>query len=202
MSNCKGGGIGEGDYDIALKAARKEFVRLGIFSIAGMEPHDFASEAVILSQRWGGSTYVGRRAKLLVIEKLRSETGMRLASKSKARFVNTENFDTFASRKITDIDHRDLEELLSILKIPERLKDMVRMKVNFQFSNQQIASFFEMSESRVSQYMGYWSHYILSEMKERSEKSGINWVKRIKPRAIPNCMHKKPNKPKDLDLAQ
>jgi hypothetical protein len=200
MSTCNGG-IGEGDYAIALRTARREFIRLGIVSIGGMEPHDIAVEAVILSQRWGGSTYIRRRAKLLVIEKLRHETGMRLVSKTRARIVQTESFNGFESKRITDISHEDLEELLATIKIPELLKDMIRMKVHFQFSNQQVASFFGMSESRTSQYIGYWSHHILEVMKERSIKSGINWVKNIKPRAIPQCMNKNKNKSKDLSLA-
>lgn len=197
MSTCSYD-IKEGDYDIALKSARREFIRLGISSVGGMEPHDIAVEAIMLSQKWGGSSYVGRRAKLLVIEKLRYETGARLASGNRARFIQTENFSEFHSKQMSDISHDDLEELLSIVRIPDLLKDMIRMKVYFQFSSQQIASFFEISESRVSQYIGYWSHYVLDFMRERSVKSGINWTKKIKPRAIQQCMHKKKNKSKDL----
>lgn len=124
-----------------------------------------------------------------------------LVSKTRARIVQTESFNGFESKRITDISHEDLEELLATIKIPELLKDMIRMKVHFQFSNQQVASFFGMSESRTSQYIGYWSHHILEVMKERSIKSGINWVKNIKPRAIPQCMNKNKNKSKDLSLA-
>jgi hypothetical protein len=174
--------IGKDDYSKALAASKREMMRLRVFSIEGMEAHDFAVEAVLLSQRWGGSSFVSRRAKLLVLERFRFETGARLVSKNRPRLLQCDRFN-FAAKPEISHAHEDLEELLSTLSIPERMKDIIRCKVHMNMKNFEIAKRLELEPASISQYIGEWSHAVTRMLNQRSESSGVFYTKNIRPRA-------------------
>lgn len=169
------------DYALAFNAAKREMCRLRVWSIAGMEAHDFAVEAMMLSSRWGGRKYLARRAKLLVLEKLRDETGARLSSGSKPRMLSCEHINLLANKR-TETDHGDFEELLEFVSLPDKLKNIIRCKVHRDMKNKDIASLLGVRESSVSQYIGDWSDIVASIVDKRMEKYGIDFTSKLKRR--------------------
>lgn len=169
------------DYNLALNAAKREMCRLHVWSIAGMEAHDFAVETLILSSRWGGRKYIARRAKLLVLEKFRDETGARLSSKFKPRMISSDHMNLFSQNK-QESNNKDFDELLEFVNLPDKLKNILRCKVHREMKNKDIASLLGIRESSVSQYIGDWSEIVANIVDKRMEKCGINLTAKIKRR--------------------
>jgi len=189
--------ICEKNYQVALGSARREMCRLKVFSVAGMEAHDFAIEAVLLSMKWGGSKYVARRAKLLVLEKFRHETGARRVSSSRRRVIQSDSMN-FEANPERDHSHKDFEELLEVIEIPDRLKDIVRRKVHHGMKNNTISRHYEIHESSLSQYIGDWSDVVIDIVSRRMSRFGIDITSKIRKRRV-RCRIRGPRMRKKTD---
>lgn len=176
------------DYEVALRAARQELCRLHVFSIGGMEAHDFAVEAVMASMRWGGSKWVARRAKLIVLDKLRTETGIRRVPSSRGQHIQCDYLDSYSKKEI-DHSNKDLEELLDSSSLPTRLKDIVRMKINLGLKDKQVAERLGIRASSLSQYLSEWSEHVKDFVDHRTRPFGIALTRNLKKRTARSKIH-------------
>lgn len=173
----------QSDYWVAFNAAKKQMNQMGIASVEAMEPHDFAIEAIMLSQRWGGRSYLARRAKLLVLEKFRKETGTKKGSVKRHRNMSLGSLEVIQNVK-ESCSKSDVEEIMDALNIPDRLKNMIFLKACDGLSNKQVGEVLGMKETSVSEYFGRWSCKLIPKIEKMSEKHGYDLLRSCKKRSV------------------
>ncbi len=164
------------DYDTALSAVSKYLKRIGVKQIDGMEAHDFAVEAIMQSARWGGRDFIRRRAKLVVIEKIRDSTGSRRTINAqkkcrKAQVLNGLSFESFYLENNID---KEVEELLESLEIPEDLKHIIYLRVFKNMTLKQIGFATGVSESGICGRIKKWKEKLKEAVKIKMNDKGRN----------------------------
>jgi len=164
------------DYDTALSAVSKYLKRIGVKQIDGMEAHDFAVEAIMQSARWGGREFIRRRAKLVVIEKIRDSTGSRRTINAqkkwrKAQVLNGLSFESFYLENNID---KEVEELLESLEIPEDLKHIIYLRVFKNMTLKQIGFATGVSESGICGRIKKWKEKLKEAVKIKMNDKGRN----------------------------
>ncbi len=167
------------DYSLALSIASRELVRLRRQSIEGMEAHDFAVESIMLCHRWGGKKLIPFRTKRLILEKLRSETGLR--RKNHVNFIQSDGLNIESKKEYSNTD---FEEMLSLIKVPSQMKSIIKMRVYSGMSFTEISKILSMSTSGLSTYVGYWSNIVCDYLRKQDEKEGTCLVRQIKKRKV------------------
>ncbi len=173
--------VTESDYKKSLAAVKRQMYLMRVSSIGCLDAHDIAIEAVMNAKKWGGMSFVPRRAKLLVIEKMRNHTGLRRSKSKGPQEVKMDRLDFFA--KPHSDEKRDLEELLHVLSIPEKLRNMVRMKVLQGMRNKEISAIMGVKESEISRFFGEWAHPVKEMLENRAAKQGIRINAKIRNRS-------------------
>lgn len=167
------------DYSLALNVASRELFRLRRHSIQGMEAHDFAVESIMLCHRWGGKKLIPFRTKRLILDKLRSETGLR--RKNHINFIQSDEFNV-ASKP--EESNTDFEEMLALIKVPSQMKSIIKMRVYNKMSFSEIGKILSMSSSGISTYVGCWSNTICDFLKKQDKKNETCSVKNVKKRKV------------------
>jgi hypothetical protein len=173
------------DYSLALSIASRELIKLRRQSIEGMEAHDFAVESIMLCHRGGGKALIPFRTKRLILEKLRSETGLR--RKNHINFIQSDGLN-ISSKK--EYSNSDFEEMLSLIKVPSQMKSIIKMRVYSKMSFAEIGRVLSMSASGLSTYVGYWSSTVCDFLNEQDIKNGTCSLKKVKKRKVSNFKKK------------
>lgn len=163
--------LSQSDYKLALNSAKKYLTKINMLSIDGMEAHDFAVEALIQSQRWGGKKFIARRTKLIIIEKIRSTIGSRKKNKNPKQ-INLEKWDM---PLYLNCDEKDIDELINSMEIPEEIKTMINLRIKKGLNLRQIGKFMDMPNSTVSHQFKLWGVNIKNIIEERNKKDRITF---------------------------
>lgn len=167
------------DYSLALNIASRELIRLRRQSIEGMEAHDFAVESIMLCHRWGGKKLIPFRTKRLILDKLRSETGLR--RKNHINFIQSDGINIESKPEESNID---FEEMLALIKVPSQMKSIIKMRVYSRMSFSEIGKILSMSNSGLSTYVGYWSNTVCDFLNRQDEKNDTCSLKNVKKRCV------------------